>query len=130
MTFEPVVYKIWQALLLFIFLFSCDIKLVVQAKVVRGHLLTGENWKFLSRFCFLSNHGKFEYDITYDASYGVLNLDLYYDTASQWARVYGDRADLTSCRQKESVLKVRYAQWNENISRVALSLCVWILKVS
>ena len=107
MTFEPLVYKIWQALLIVIFLFSCDIKLVVQAKVVRGHLLTGENWKFLSRFCFLSNHGKFEYDITYDASYGVLNLDLYYDTASQWARVYGDRADLTSCRQKESVLKVK-----------------------
>ena len=56
MTFEPLVYKIWQALLLFIFLFSCDIKIAVQAKVVRGYLLTGENWKFLSRFCFLSNH--------------------------------------------------------------------------
>ena len=81
MTFEPLVYKIWQALLLFIFLFSCDnIKHVVQAKVVRGHLLTGENWKFLSRFCFLSNHGKFEYDVTYDASYGMLNLDLYYES--------------------------------------------------
>ena len=78
-----------------------------EAKVERGHLLTGENWKYLSRFCFMSNHGKFEYDVQYDASYGVLNLDLYYDTASQWARVYGKRADLTSCRQKESVLKVQ-----------------------
>ena len=82
----------------------------VSAKVVYGHLLTGENWRFLARFCFLSLHGKFEYDVQYDASYGVQNIDLYYDTASQWARVYGDRADLTSCRQKESVLKVRLFQ--------------------
>ena len=107
MTFEPLVYKIWQALLLFIFLFSCDIKLFVQAKVVRGHLLTGENWKFLARFCFLSMHGKFEYDIIYDASYGEQNIDLYYDTKNQWSRVYGDSADLTTCSEKESVLKVR-----------------------
>ena len=81
-----------------------------EAKVERGYLLTGENWKYLSRFCFLSQHGKFEYDVQYDASYGVLNLDLYYDTVSQWARVYGNRADLTNCRQKESVLKVSASQ--------------------
>ena len=77
-----------------------------NGKIVQGHLLTGDNWKFLARFCFLSMHGKFEYDVMYDASYGVQNIDLYYDTASQWARVYGDRSDLRSCRQKESVLKV------------------------
>ena len=70
----------------------------VNAKTVYGHLLTGENWKFLSRFCFLSNHGKFTYDVRYEASYGVQNIDLYYDTESQWSRVYGDSADLTTCR--------------------------------
>ena len=70
----------------------------VNAKIVYGHLLTGENWKFLARFCFLSDHGKFTYDIRYDASYGVQNIDLYYDTESQWSRVYGDSADLTTCR--------------------------------
>ena len=77
-----------------------------SAKIVHGHLLSGDNWEFLARFCFLSMHGKFDYDITYDASYGDQNIDLYYDTASQWARVYGDRADLTTCTEKESVLKV------------------------
>ena len=78
----------------------------VSAKIVYGHILTGENWKFLARFCFLSLHGRFEYDVRYDASYGIQNIDLYYDTHSQWPRVYGSRADLTSCKQKESVLKV------------------------
>ncbi len=73
---------------------------------VGGHLLSGENWRFLARFCFLSLHGRFEYDVEYEESYGVQNIDLYYDTASQWARVYGERADLTNCRQKESVLQV------------------------
>lgn len=24
-----------------------------------------QNWKFLTRFCFLSNHGMFEYEIEY-----------------------------------------------------------------
>ena len=70
----------------------------VNTKIVYGHLLTGENWKFLARFCFLSDHGKFTYDIRYDASYGVQNIDLYYDTESQWSRVYGDSSDLTTCR--------------------------------
>ena len=104
MTFQPI-YLIWQALLI---LFSVK-NLAIEAKLVRGELLTDANWKFLTRFCFKSGPkqpGKFEYDVMYDSSYGVLNLDLYYDTQSQWPRVYGDRADLTSCRQKESVLKV------------------------
>lgn len=78
-----------------------------EAKLVRGHIVSGENWKFLARFCFLSMHGKFEYDIIYDASYGEQNIDLYYDTKNQWSRVYGDSADLTTCSEKESVLKVR-----------------------
>jgi len=91
-----------QSIIILLFFF----KGFSEAKVERGYLLTGENWKYLSRFCFMSQLGKFEYDVTYDASYGVLNLDLYYDTASQWARVYGNRADLTNCRQKESVLKL------------------------
>ena len=103
--FQPI-YLIWQALLVLVSLKN----LVAEAKVVRGELLTDANWKFLTRFCFKSGQkqpGKFEYSVMYDASYGDLNLDLYYDTQSQWPRVYGNRADLTSCRQKESVLKVK-----------------------
>jgi hypothetical protein len=42
----------------------------------------------------------------YEEEYGVQNLDLYYDSPSQWARVYGKRSDLKSCAEKESVLQV------------------------
>ena len=95
--------KLWPFLIFFLLRRQDKVK----AKLVRGHIVSGENWKFLARFCFLSMHGKFEYDIIYDASYGEQNIDLYYDTKHQWARVYGDSADLTTCSEKESVLKVR-----------------------
>jgi hypothetical protein len=36
-----------------------------QTKYMEGELKTGDNWAFLARFCFLSLHGKFEYDIEY-----------------------------------------------------------------
>ena len=94
--------KLWPFLIFFLLRRQDKVK----AKLVRGHIVSGENWKFLARFCFLSMHGKFEYDIIYDASYGEQNIDLYYDTKHQWARVYGDSADLTTCSEKESVLKV------------------------
>ncbi len=38
--------------------------------------------------------------------YAVQNLDLYYDTESQWPLVYSSSSNLTSCRDKESVLQV------------------------
>ena len=38
---------------------------VVNTKYMEGELNTGDNWAFLARFCFLSLHGKFEYDIEY-----------------------------------------------------------------
>ena len=60
----------------------------------------------MTRFCFMSKYGNFEYDVEYDSSYGVQNLNLYYDTNEQWYRVYGDRADMKTCQQKESVLQV------------------------
>ena len=39
--------------------------------------------------------------------YAVQNLDLYYDTESQWPLVYSSSSNLTSCRDKESVLQVQ-----------------------
>ena len=39
-------------------------------------------------------------------AFATENLDLYYDTGTQWPRVYGDNSNLTSCREKESVLQV------------------------
>lgn len=77
-------------------------------KVIHGNLWTGENWHFLARFCFLSLHGKFEYELEYEEDLGTQNLDLYYDSPTQWARVYGSKSDLKTCTEKESVLQVRF----------------------
>ena len=94
-----------------IFIFDVE-KYSLEAKIVKGLLWTHENWKFVARFCFRNHHGKyggdygFNYDVRYDEKYAVQNIDLYYDTPEQWTRVYGRRADLTDCRQKESVLQV------------------------
>ena len=77
-----------------------------DAKIIQGSLWTHENWRFLARFCFRNDHGSFEYDVRYDETYAVQNIDLYYDTPEQWERAYGRKADLTNCMQKESVLQV------------------------
>jgi hypothetical protein len=77
------------------------------AKVVQGTLRTGDNWAFVSRFCFLSMQGHFQYEVQYEDVFAVQNIDLYYDTPQQWARVYGRKSDLKSCAEKESVLQVR-----------------------
>jgi len=79
---------------------------ITLSKIIHGNLKTGENWHFLARFCFLSLHGKFEYELQYEEELGSQNLDLYYDSPSQWARVYGKRSDLKTCAERESVLQV------------------------
>ncbi len=43
----------------------------VESKVVFGSLRTGENWHFLARFCFLSLHGRFQYEVEYEETFGV-----------------------------------------------------------
>ena len=53
---------------------------------------------------FLS--GRFHYEIQYDAGFATQNLDLYYDTPTQWARVYGRKSNLRTCQERESVLQV------------------------
>ena len=101
----------WEKILknvLFVFamLISENLKYSSDAKVVQGEVWTHETWKFVARFCFMNNHGTFEYDVRYHESYEVQNIDLYYDTPEQWERAYGRKSDLTTCRQKESVLQV------------------------
>ena len=92
---------------LFFTLFICEsTKYSLDAKVVKGTLWTHETWKFVARFCFMNNHGTFEYDVRYDEAYAVQNIDLYYDTPEQWERAYGKKSDLTTCMEKESVLQV------------------------
>ncbi len=81
-----------------------------DGKKVQGYLRSGDNWAFLSRFCFLSLHGKFQYEVIYDEKFGTQNIDLYYDDPSQWELVYGGgrngRSPLRTCEEKESVLQV------------------------
>lgn len=55
----------------------------------------------MSRFCFLSDEGRYEYFIEYDRKYGDLQLLLYYDEPHQWHAVY---KTTKSCRSKVSVL--------------------------
>jgi hypothetical protein len=42
----------------------------------------------LSRFCFLSGRGRYEYQIEYEKKYGELQLLLYYDDKTQWPAIY------------------------------------------
>ena len=99
-------YIIKTALLIITLCISENAKYSSDAKVVQGEIWTHENWKFLTRFCFKNHHGEFEYDLRYDETYKVQNIDLYYDTPEQWPKVYGKRVELTTCTEKESVLQV------------------------
>ncbi|CRL08386.1 CLUMA_CG021397, isoform A [Clunio marinus] len=82
---------------------SCLFLLLFKAngKYVEGHIKTHEDWVFLSRFCFLSEAGRYEYFIEYDRKYGDLQLLLYYDEPHQWPSVYKTSK---TCQEKVSVL--------------------------
>ncbi|XP_038219824.1 transmembrane protein 145-like [Zerene cesonia] len=74
---------------------------IVVGKWVEGRVNTKENWAFLSRFCFLSLEGQFEYLIEFERDMGTPNLLLYYDDESQWPSVY--HSSMT-CKDREAVL--------------------------
>jgi hypothetical protein len=56
---------------------------------------------FVSRFCFLSGKGRYEYFIEYEKKIGDVQLLLYYDEPHQWHSVYKTSK---TCREKVSVL--------------------------
>ncbi|KAF7490505.1 Transmembrane protein [Sarcoptes scabiei] len=93
----------WSILLLFsIPLFTINICLNrIDAKVIEGVISTDKDWIFLTRFCFLSKEGIFEYNVSYPKSFAPQNLLLYFDAKSQWPAVYKQNK---TCEQKESVL--------------------------
>ncbi|XP_045770130.1 uncharacterized protein LOC123870766 [Maniola jurtina] len=74
---------------------------MVWGKWVEGRLDSKENWAFLSRFCFLSLDGQFEYLIEFERDIGTPNLLLYYDEESQWPSVYHSTK---TCKEREAVL--------------------------
>ena len=55
--------------------------------------------------------------------FAVQNLDLYYDTESQWPIVYGAESNLTNCREKESVLQVENNQFINLTTAMVISGC-------
>ncbi|XP_015587372.1 transmembrane protein 145 isoform X2 [Cephus cinctus] len=79
----------------------------IDAKILQGHLLTSENWAFLTRFCFLSEEGKFHYNFLVGGKESNVNLLLYYDTAQQWPSVYPSEK---TCYEKQSILSRKYGQ--------------------
>ncbi|XP_037875212.1 uncharacterized protein LOC105842284 [Bombyx mori] len=84
-------------------------------KWVEGRIDTKENWAFLSRFCFLSLDGQFEYLIEYNKDMGIPNLLLYYDDQNQWPSVYHSTK---TCKDREAILNkagqnqiIRLSHW-------------------
>ncbi|XP_067131631.1 transmembrane protein 145-like [Centruroides vittatus] len=90
-----------------IYCFILSLPRLYQTKVVKGELVTHEDWAFVTRFCFLSLYGKFMYNVEYPVDYEIQNLLLYYDAKNQWPSVYKKRK---SCREKESVLSINNRQ--------------------
>ncbi|XP_025018204.1 transmembrane protein 145 isoform X2 [Tetranychus urticae] len=93
---------------------------LTQCKIIEGELVSHENWAFLTRFCFLSKSGRFNYEITYPYDYQVQNLLLYYDSRRQWPSVYKTP---TTCEEKEGVLSMENGQVINLTSEYVYSNC-------
>ncbi|XP_043492840.1 transmembrane protein 145-like [Polistes fuscatus] len=79
----------------------------MHSKILRGTLVTRENWAFLARFCFLTEQGTFRYDLEIRGEYASVNLLLYYDAPHQWPTVYPSNK---TCKEKESILSIANGQ--------------------
>ncbi|GAB1603244.1 transmembrane protein 145-like [Argonauta hians] len=82
----------------------------VDMKRVSGRLITKENWKFLTRFCFLSGDdkdrvGSLQYSFIFPVTYTGMQLYFYFD--DQWKNIYESQK---SCEEKVSVLRPDYFQ--------------------
>ncbi|XP_057328471.1 transmembrane protein 145-like isoform X1 [Microplitis mediator] len=97
---------ITSCIILLFFFFTSSTK----SKILRGELVTTQNWAFVARFCFLTEKGKFRYDFVVKGSPNEtsnVNLLLYYDAPDQWPNVYP--SDKT-CDQKQSILSPEFGQ--------------------
>ncbi|XP_070201557.1 transmembrane protein 145-like [Littorina saxatilis] len=86
-------------------IFSCCILLQLSppvcAKWVKSSIDTSADWTFITRFCFLSDTGGFDFVFKYPKSYGIQQLLLYYDKPGQWEGVYKSSKN---CSERVSVL--------------------------
>ncbi|XP_029167799.1 transmembrane protein 145-like [Nylanderia fulva] len=92
-----------------------------DAKILRGDLVTRENWAFVARFCFLTERGTFRYHFRLGGEERDLNLLLYYDGPHQWPTVYPSNK---TCQDKESILNIDYGQIVPLNTSFRLSGCV------
>lgn len=81
--------------------FLCSSIEFCWGKYVEGEINTLEDWRFITRFCFLSAKGTLKFTFEYPITYGPQNILLYFDTPDQWDAVY--KSD-KNCSQRESVL--------------------------
>ncbi|KAK1806209.1 hypothetical protein P4O66_000096 [Electrophorus voltai] len=94
----------------------------VWGKYVRGIVNTKEDWVFLTRFCFLTDFGRLDFNFRYPKSHCCQNILLYFDESSQWPAVY-KRPD-KDCYQKEAVLRPENNQVINLTTRYTWSGCV------
>lgn len=97
-----------------------------RAKIIEGELITDKNWVFLTRFCFLSKDGIFEYNVSYPREYAAQSLYLYFDARSQWPAVYKQNK---TCAEKTAVLiddfnqVINLTEYNRNYRATTASGC-------
>ncbi|KAJ8777501.1 hypothetical protein J1605_014391 [Eschrichtius robustus] len=85
---------------------------------------SGQDWVFLTRFCFLSDYGRLDFRFRYPEAKCCQNILLYFDDPSQWPAVYkiGDK----DCLAKESVIRPENNQVINLTTQYAWSGCqVW-----
>ncbi|XP_055374495.1 transmembrane protein 145-like [Condylostylus longicornis] len=76
---------------------------LISGKYIEGRIKTHKDWIFLTRFCFISKQGQFEYQMEFDRKIGEPKLLLYYDEPNQWPGVYKTGK---TCSQKLSALSI------------------------
>ncbi|XP_043358069.1 transmembrane protein 145 isoform X2 [Dermochelys coriacea] len=89
------------------------------AAAARG--LRGQDWVFLTRFCFLSDYGRLDFRFRYPEAKCCENILLYFDDPSQWPAVY--KQGNKDCLMKESVIRPENNQVINLTTQYAWSGC-------
>ncbi|XP_020663572.2 transmembrane protein 145 isoform X1 [Pogona vitticeps] len=90
-------------------------------KYVKGNISTKEDWVFLTRFCFLSDYGRLDFQFRYPEAKCCENILLYFDDPSQWPSVY--KKENKDCLMKESVIRPENNQVINLTTQYAWSGC-------
>ncbi|XP_067317902.1 transmembrane protein 145-like [Anolis sagrei] len=99
-----------------------------RAKYVKGRIRTKEDWVFLTRFCFLSDYGRLDFQFRYPEAKCCQNILLYFDDPSQWPAVY--KKGNKDCLMKESVIRPENNQVINLTTQYAWSGCKLLMENS